>query len=127
MEWIKVCKDTPSKPELSILAEITHRSDDEALGIWLRLYLWLDSNSGDGYLSKMTIERLSKASKIPIDFCEAMASDDVGWFRVLPPTDNPVEPWGIEIANWKRHNGKSSKKRDQTAGRQQKFRKNHSE
>ena len=118
--WIKLCKDTPAKMELSEVADMTGRSDDEVLGIFVRLLIWLDGQTADGRLSRISLERMSKSANVPIDFLQAMTSDVVRWLTVLPPHEENW--WGIIVSNYERHNGQSAKKRTLTAKRQARFR-----
>ena len=121
MDWIKFCKDTPYKPEIAIAAEIIGKSHDEALGLFTRLFCWLDSQTSDGFLPNLTLERLSASSHVSMEFCIAMASDEIRWLIPVHRTEAGTT-WGIEVVNWDRHNGKCAKKRAESAYRMAKSR-----
>jgi len=111
MDWIKLEKSTPDKPEIFEMAEFLDIDPDEVLGKIIRVWTWLDSNSENGHTSSVTvvlIKRVTGHNK----FADAMLK--VGW---LEKSDE-----GYNIPNYARHLGKSSKKRALDAERQRKSR-----
>lgn len=119
--WIKVCKDTPSKNELAILAERLDVSPGDVFLWWFKLYAWADGQTADGFLPHMTARTVATASGVPESFCVAMGCEDVAWLYRVGETKS--RPAGMLFANWGRHNGKSAKKRSQDCQRQRQCRK----
>lgn len=111
MDWIKLEKSTPDKPEILEMAEFLEIDPDAVMGKMIRVWSWLDSNSENGHTSNVTsvlIKRITCHNKFP----DAMIH--VGW---LEKTDS-----GYSIPHYDRHLGKSSKKRALDAERQRKSR-----
>lgn len=104
MDWLKVQKSTPDKPEIAILARKLGVSIGEAFLSWFRVYCWADGISHDGcvpFLSLCDGDTLSHA--IP-GTCDALASEEIGWLE-------DMAEGGIRFVHWDRHNGKSAKQR----------------
>ena len=111
MDWIKLEKNTPDKPEILEMAEFLDIDPDAVMGKMIRVWSWLDSNSENGHTSNVTsvlIRRITCHEK----FTDAMMH--VGWLV--------KEESGYQIPNYDRHLGKSSKKRALDAERQRKSR-----
>jgi Holliday junction resolvasome RuvABC DNA-binding subunit len=64
----------------------------------------------------MTAQLIATASNVPVEFCEALASEDIAWLYHVSSSNK--KPAGMMFSNWKRHNGQSAKKRAQDAQRQ---------
>ena len=111
MDWIKLEKNTPDKPEILEMAEFLEIDPDAVMGKMIRVWSWLDSNSENGHTSNVTsvlIRRITCHEKFP----DAMIH--VGWLV--------KEESGYTIPHYDRHLGKSSKKRALDAERQRKSR-----
>jgi hypothetical protein len=119
--WIKVCKDTPSKRELAIIAQRMGRTKADIFYWWFLLYSWADGQTANGFLPHMDIESISTAAGVPTEFCLGLGGEDVGWLYEVEST--PTRPAGMMFSHWDRHNGKSAKKRAQQSQRQRRWRK----
>lgn len=114
--WIKVCHDTPRKPEILRVARLSGLHPDEVFGITMRLWLWVDQVSHDGELTGLTIEDCHAAVTPEARherYINAIIS--VGW---LAQRDDGT----IYVPNFDRHNGLSAKARAQSVERQRKKR-----
>jgi len=120
MEWIKVCKDTPVKPELGLAARYANLTEAEAFLFWFRLYAWADSQTTNGWLPNLTLRDLAALTKTSVEFCDALASESIQWLLKVEASDK--HPSGIQIAKWDRHNGKCAKRRAESARRMAKSR-----
>jgi hypothetical protein len=119
--WIKVCKDTPGKSELTILSDRLNASLGDVFLWWFQLYSWADGQTADGFLPHMNARLVAKASGVPEDFCDALGSEDIAWLYQTEGSNG--KPSGMLFRNWSRHNGRSAKKRAQDAQRQRRKRK----
>lgn len=120
--WLKVCKDTPHKRELAIIARRLNCSKAEAFYWWFTLYAWADGQTADGFLPNMDPETVAGAAGVPEDFVVALGSQDIAWLYPVKSTARLSS--GMLFSHWDRHNGKSAKKRGNDA--QRKRRKRHS-
>lgn len=120
-DWIKVCKETIDKPEISILADGLGMSREEAFGWWFRLYAWADSQTADGYVKNRNLRQVADMAHVPAEVCQILASREIGWLMEYQSENHPEER-GVVFVNFDRHNGKSAKKRATTAKRVAKFR-----
>jgi hypothetical protein len=109
MDWIKVEKSPPDKPELLHIADRCRCSQAEAFLAWFRLWVWLDNNSADG-----TVDLLTKTKVDALAGLNGLgdAMEEVGWI-VFTEGNPPC----ATIANWGRHNGQSAKARALAARR----------
>lgn len=107
MDWIKVCKNTPDKPEIRHVARATGCTPGDAFAAWFRLWAWLDSATADGHLPLATAEDIDEVARLP---GMAKAFAEAGWLELH-------EPAGIIVINWERHNGASAKRRADAAKR----------
>ncbi len=110
-DWIKLQHATPDKPEIGKIAEILGIDPDAAFGKFLRWMIWADQNTDDGNAICVTTVTLDRVTYQP-GFADAMA--EVGWLT--------GESGNYSIPNFLRHNGKSAKKRAETAIRVKKHR-----
>jgi hypothetical protein len=101
MEWIKVCKNTPDKPEISHAARACGVTVNDAFAAWFRLWAWLDGATADGSLPLTTAADLDKVAGLP-GIAQAFA--EAGWLEIHQPA-------GVTVMNWDRHNGSSAKRR----------------
>ena len=75
-DWIKVEHATLEKPEVMLMAELLGIKRDEVIGILCRFWVWLDRNTGNGFVTHV--------SRIGIDevmHCAGFATalEAVGW------------------------------------------------
>lgn len=101
MDWMKVEKGTPDKPEIRQIARICGVDKHQAFSCWFRLWCWFDGVTEDGYLKFLTHADCDDASGLPgmgqaLEIVEWVFFDGSG---------------GAFIKNWDRHNGKNAKKR----------------
>ncbi len=113
--WIKVCKDTPNKRELAIVARRLGCSKAESFYWWFTLYAWADGQTADGFLPHMDHAAVACAAGIPEDFVAALGTEDIAWLYRVDETAR--QPAGMLFSNWGLHNGKSAKKRSQDTQR----------
>ena len=106
--WLKVEKDTPDKPEIRTAARLCKVTREVAFHAFFKLWSFFDTHSVNGSLPGLALDDLDEAAGLA-GFGRAM--EQVGWLK--------VEPAGVTVANWERHNGKSAKARAQTMYRVQ--------
>ena len=112
-DWIKICKDTPSKPEVLIIAAKLNIHPDIAFARCFALWTWFDSNTKDGVtngVTKVTLDALLGRDGL----CDALIN--VGW---LIATDE-----NLSLPNFDRHNSETAKTRALGSKRQSKHRDN---
>lgn len=119
-DWIKVCKDTPNKPELLLVSKLIQQPRSESFLLWFSLYCWADAQTKDGFLPHLTLADVAELSGVSLDFCIALGTEGVRW--MFPTESTKSRPAGIQFAKWDRHNGDCAKKRADAARRQQKSR-----
>lgn len=112
-DWLKIEKSTLRKPEILALAAKLHLHPDHALGMVLRFWDWVDSNSKDGTIAGVTCELLDTFLGTP-GLAAGLVS--VGWLS--------ERSHGLTIPNFERHMGTSSKSRATSALRTAKHRSN---
>lgn len=101
--YIKVTCSLPDKAEIQVVADELCINDDEAFGLVVKFFIWLDSQMDeDGRVDQATPERVSRKFHRP-GFGEAIVK--AGWMLVDGDGD------GIIIPNHDRHMGVSAKKR----------------
>jgi hypothetical protein len=115
--WIPVCKDTPNKPEILLLAKHLRIPKETAFALWFKLYAWADGQTADGWFPHMTLRDIAEAAEVPEPVCRTLASPDIHWLMECGG-DNP----GVLIRNWGYHNGKCAKERLQAGRRMQRMR-----
>ncbi len=100
-DWIKVEHGLPSKPEVMELADTLGVSDNEAVGLLIRFWLWVDVNlSPFCPVVPGTMSRIDRV--VGVDgFATAMQS--VGWLNI-----NDGE---VAIPNYSHHLSQSAKRR----------------
>lgn len=114
--WIKVCHDTPRKPEILRVARLAGIHPDEAFGVTMRFWLWVDQVSHDGELTGLTLDDCHAAVTPEARherYINAIIS--VGWLAQR-------EDGSIYVPNFERHNGMTAKARAQSVDRQRKKR-----
>lgn len=107
-DWIPVRIGLHQTREVIAVAEATGRSSFEVSGLFVALWGWFSLESRDGHAASVTRASLTRAVGADDTFWNAV--ERVGW---LQETDT-----GIMIPNWANWNGRSAKKRLQTAQRQ---------
>lgn len=116
--WIKFEASTPDKPEVWQIAEELGIDPDAVVGKLLRVWLWFDENSENGYAAIVTKSLLNRLTGVT-GFAEAM--ERAGWLVV--ETERKGAKGGvIRIPNFERHNGQTAKNRALTARRMEKSR-----
>jgi len=110
-KWIKVETHTPDKTELRQIARLCHCSKAEAFLAFFRVFVWLDEQTEDGH----------------VDFFTPNDADEIGGLTGLGHALESLRwitlsPGGAVVANWRRHNGKSAKKRIIEAERSRRYR-----
>ena len=115
--WIPVCKDTPDKPEICLLAKHMKITKETAFALWFRLYAWADGQTHDGWFPHLTLKDVAEAASVPVMVCRILASAEVAWLMECAG-DNP----GVLIRHWDYHNGECAKKRAMAARRMGKSR-----
>lgn len=109
-DWMKIEKSTPMKPEIQAMAVELDMDPDEVFGKLFRVWAWFDDQTVDGNaasVTKITVNRITNV----LNFAEVM--EKVGWLR--------VKRSGLQLPNFDRHNGQTSKRRALTAKRAAKF------
>lgn len=113
-DWMKICKDTPDKPEVLIIATKLNIHPDIAFARCFRLWSWFDSNTTNGVtngVTKVTLDALLNRDGL----CDAMI--DVCWL-------GQDAEGCLFLPNFDYHNSETAKTRAMSAKRQDKFRKN---
>lgn len=106
-EWLKIESCTPDKSEvLAITAKMGWDDPDLTVGKLFRIWRWFDQHTLNGNADGVTPALLDRISGVT-GFCEAMNS--VGWLL--------INEAGIQLPNFSRHNGNTSKQRALTAKR----------
>jgi hypothetical protein len=106
-EWIKFECTLPEKPEvLAITAALGLDDPDATVGKLMRLFRWFDQHTTDGNAARVTPALLDKAIGVT-GLTQAVI--DVGWLH--------LDPSGLRLEKFDRHNGSSAKARAQTAKR----------
>lgn len=116
-DWMKICKDTPDKPEVLAIATRLKIHPDMAFARCFRLWSWFDTNTTDGVTSgvtKITLDALLNRDGL----CDAMI--EVSWL-------GETEDGNLFVPNFDYHISDSAKTRAQAAKRQDKHRKNSGE
>lgn len=111
ISWIKVETVLPHKPEVAQIALRLRIGKQEAIGLCVSFWCWLDSATTDGNLKDFDAALLDDAMGRP-GFAEAMVS--VGWLSRTPR--------GLAVPNFERHNGTNSKRRALDARRAANYR-----
>ena len=116
-DWIKICKDTPSKPEILVIATKLSIHPDIAFARCFQLWAWFDSNTKEGVTSgvtKVTLDALLHCDRL----CDALML--VGWL-------GETEAGDLYLPNFDYHNSESAKSRALHKNRQEKYRNNRHE
>src|SRR6056300_396873 len=108
IDWIKCEHALPDKPEVVSMAERLGVDQDLIVGKLFRFWIWADQQSRDGCALSVTKAFIDRVTYQP-GFGETLAS--VGWLV--------GEEGDYTIPNFERHNGKSAKKRAESAIRMQ--------
>lgn len=117
-DWIKVCKDTPSKPEITILGGLLGISHEAAFLQWFMAYSWADGITADGSVPFLSLENGDSLSRCCPGTFAAMASKRIKW---IEPIDGDWSN-GFRFTKWERHNGSCAKKRASEAEKKRKQR-----
>lgn len=111
MDWIKVEKTTPDKPEIRRMASILGISRFEVFGRCFAVWSYFDDNATDGRVTSVDRSVIDDLAGV-VGF--ALAMIQVGW---LQERNN-----ALLLPNFDRHNGKSAKQRALNTRRQSKLR-----
>jgi hypothetical protein len=103
LDWVKLDKTTPDKPEIAILSRLLSISQGDAFLEWARVYIWADGVTEDGFVPFLSLADGDRLSRCRSGTFKALASQEIGW---VIPVGN-----GFRFANWDRHNGKCAKAR----------------
>jgi len=112
-DWIKVEHETPDKPEVVAIAAALDIDQDAVFGKLMRLWMWADQNTVDGYAPRVTKTFVDRYCHAP---GMAVAMEEAGWLL--------VSDGGLTIPKFDRHNGKSAKHRALTKNRMKTLRTN---
>ena len=110
-DWIKLQHATPDKPEIGQMADLLNLDIDSVVGKCLRLWIWADQQSADGYALSVTRAQLDRITYCP-GFADALQK--VGWLD--------GESGQFSMPNYTRHNGQTAKKRALSQDRMQRKR-----
>ncbi len=112
-DWIKVEHATLEKPEVMLMAELLGVRRDEVIGILCRFWVWLDRNTGNGFVT-----HVSRSGIDEVMHCAGFAGalESVGWCKF----DDPART--ITLPHADRHNGNPAKTRALAFDRQRKSR-----
>lgn len=112
-EWIKFQTSTLKKPEILRIARMLGINRNEALGLMVEFWVWLDDASVDG-----TVDGLEASDVDAMMSCPGLSAalQDVGWLSI------DAENHRISVPNFGRHNGESAKKRALKNERQARWR-----
>lgn len=94
-DWIKICKETPDKPEILAIAGRLNCHPDIAFARCFRLWSWFDSHTTNGVtysVTKVTLDALLNRDGL----CDALVT--VGWLIEL-------DDGGLQLPNFTYHNG----------------------
>lgn len=108
IDWIKCEHALPDKPEVVAMSERLQVDQDLIVGKLFRFWIWADQQSRDGCALSVTKAFIDRVT-YQLGFGDALAS--VGWLV--------GEEGDYTIPNFERHNGKSAKKRAESAIRMQ--------
>lgn len=110
-DFVMVQFATPRKPEVLRMASILEVPPAQAFGLCVITWMWFDEQSEDGHVSGVTPVTLD-AVVGHVGFSDALRQ--VGWLN--------VRDGALQLPNFDRLMGESSKKRAKDAKRQQKHR-----
>ncbi|HRF02178.1 MAG TPA: hypothetical protein PLI18_16800 [Pirellulaceae bacterium] len=99
--WIKLCHDTPLKPEILEIADILGVSRREAFAVVMEFWLWIDSHSKHGELRRLRVSHVDGVLSQP-GLASALLS--VGWLA-------QSEDGTLFVPNYDRHGGETAKER----------------
>lgn len=112
-DWIKIEKDTPRKPEILKMARDLGLEPDAVFGKWVRLWIWFDSNTVDGFVDGV-VDADVDAIVSRAGF--SRAAERVGWLIIN------AEKETIKLPNFFKHNGETAKERTAKSDRQKRWR-----
>ncbi|MGH8759724.1 MAG: hypothetical protein ACREVW_09470 [Burkholderiales bacterium] len=106
-EWLKFECSLPEKPEtLGITVAMGWDDPDLTVGKLMRLFRWFDQHTVDGNATSVTPSLLDRIIGVS-GFVQAVAN--AGWVV--------IDPAGVSLHNFERHNGTTAKSRGLTAKR----------
>jgi hypothetical protein len=114
--WTKVTHDIEDKREVIQIAGLTGLDSDAVLGKLIRIWIWADKETIDGYVRGVTSAFLDTKARHS-GFAKAMKA--AGWLG--------EDEGGIRIPNFDRHMSESAKKRALAVVRMQNSRANRDE
>lgn len=104
MSWIKIETTLPQKPEVVKISAILQKKSAEVVGGLVLLWCLTDGLTEDGFLRFYGRREIDRVTGLK-GFCAAL--EQVGWIQ--------LEPDGARLVNYEKHNGRSAKKRAETA------------
>lgn len=107
MEWIKVEKNTPRKPEVLMMAKELGIHPDHAFGICVRFWMWCDSHLAAGKLSGFDCDMLDAILEKK---GAANALKNVGWIEFSGDV--------LRVSNFQKHMSENAKVRASNTLRQ---------
>ena len=106
MSWIKIETTLPQKPEVVKISAILQKKSAEVVGGLVLRWCLTDGRTEDGFLRFYGRREIDRAVGLK-GFCSAL--EQVGWIQ--------LEADGARLVNYEKHNGRSAKKRAETARR----------
>ncbi|GAB5444401.1 MAG: hypothetical protein Fues2KO_47500 [Fuerstiella sp.] len=110
-DWIKIEHAMPDKPEIVRMAQLLNVDHDSVSGKCLRLWIWADQQTREGYDLSVTDAFIDRLTYCP-GFADALRK--VGWLE--------GREGRLSIPNFSRHNGQTAKKRALSKDRMQRKR-----
>lgn len=107
MEWIKVEKNTPRKPEVLMMAKELGIHPDHAFGLCVRFWMWCDSHLAAGKLSGFDCDMLDAILEKK---GAANALKNVGWIEFSGDV--------LRVSNFQKHMSENAKVRASNTLRQ---------
>lgn len=105
-DWMKMRTNLWDDPRVARIVDLTDSCEALVIGGLYWLWSMADQHTEDGWLPGMSLRQIDRKSGVP-GLGEALS--DIGWLEAKPD--------GVLIVRFDDHNGKSAKKRCQTASR----------
>jgi hypothetical protein len=115
-DWIKVEKCSAGKPEVMRLARLWGVPQDQAFGMLVRFWVWIDDACVDGLVDGVASHEIDDMMRFP-GFAQGLVA--VKWLEI-----DDKQP-STRIPNFDKHNAETSKKRALRNERQARWRSKH--